>query len=182
MATMVQASRALLPVVGSTCRSCSSLYIQASHDEDTKNCISHTTVESSRITCLTIDSSRVIWPASRKALILDLYGVRNKTLVVQHQLVHTEDHLQTHQRAGLELRVYPYCQINSITIAIMIATTCIPYGPKRLIKPPKCVNIKQHSQGVSGVSLLLLAGCEPLLPGSSNSDHQVVQVMILVAV
>ena len=33
------------------------------------------------------------------ALILELYGVRNKTLVVQHQLVHTEDHLQTQQHA-----------------------------------------------------------------------------------
>ena len=29
---------------------------------------------------------------------------------------------------------------------------------------------------------LLLAGCEPLLPGSSNSDQQVVQVMVLVVV
>ena len=55
MATMVQASQVLLPVVGSTCMS---LYVQASHDEDQKNCIgiSHTTVESSRITCLTISS------------------------------------------------------------------------------------------------------------------------------
>ena len=61
----------------------------------------------------------------------------------------------------------------------MIATTGIPYDTKRPIKP-KCVNIKQHSQGVNGVSLLL-AGCEPLLPGSSNSDQQVVQEMILVA-
>ena len=48
----------------------------------------------------------------RKALILDLYGVRNKTLVVQHQLVHTEDHLQT-QHAGLELHVFHCCQFNS---------------------------------------------------------------------
>ena len=43
------------------------------------------------------------------ALILELYGVRNKTLVVQHQLVHTEDHLQT----GLELHVYHCCHFNS---------------------------------------------------------------------
>ena len=53
MATKVQASQILLPVVGSTCMS---LYIQASHDEDQKNCICRTTVESSLITCLTIGS------------------------------------------------------------------------------------------------------------------------------
>ena len=53
------------------------------------------------------------------ALILELYGVRNKTLVVQHQLVHTGDHIQAHQHAGLELHVYHCCQINSRVLVVV---------------------------------------------------------------
>ena len=54
-----------------------------------------------------------------KALILDLYGVRSKTLIVRHQLAHTEDHLQTHQHAGLELRVYHCYQINNRVLVVL---------------------------------------------------------------